>query len=203
MGQSRGREPGARGPQEGTAEVKNKKGSWVPSGASADESRRPLGLPRRGLWISQEPPGAPAAPEAALRAPGLALRRLGSGAGTTPVSQMRRPGRDSNLGLPSPPARGRRGPPGAGPRPPHPKGGKERHDGSRPQSRLRKNSQVCGDQKQAADADGEEGSPAHPRATFRPAWGAESRGHSHDCLARVPATARRVVIFAARPGPHG
>ena len=74
VGQSRGREPRARGPQEGTAEVRNQKRSWVPSGASADESRRPLGLPRRGLWISQEPPGAPAAPEAALRAPGLALR---------------------------------------------------------------------------------------------------------------------------------
>ena len=179
----------------------------MPSGASADESRRPLGPTRgrrrRGPWRSQEPPGAPAAPEAAPRAPGLALRSPQPPAGTTPVSQMRRrPGRESNLALPSPLARGRRGPAEAGPRPPHRKGGKERHDGSRPQSRLGKNSQVCGDQKQAADAYGEEGSPAHPRATFGPAWGAESRGHSEGCPMRVPATARR-VIFAARPGPHG
>lgn len=50
----------------------------MPSEASADESRRPLGPTRgrrrRGPWRSQGPPGAPAVPEAAPRAPGLALR---------------------------------------------------------------------------------------------------------------------------------
>lgn len=181
----------------------------MPSGASADESRRPLGTPlgspRRGLWRSQEPPGAPAAPEAALRAPGLALRSPQLPGGDDPrftKEEAPRAGLEPWAAVAARPPAAGVGHPGQGRGHLTPKAGK-RHDRSRPQSRLGKNSQVCGYQKQAADADGEEGSPAHPRATFRPAWGAESRGHSQGCLARVPAPARRVVISAARLGPHG
>ena len=156
-----------------------------------------------------EKPRAPWCPCGPWGGSGLRARRQASlrgrrspGAGATPISQVekvrRRPGGTRTLGCRRPL-----------PRPPHSEGGKETHDGRLRDARRglvpvpvsERILMSAGTRNRRQTQEGEEESPAHPRATLPPARGVQWAGVSRPRAGRSragPATAHGVVTFCSK-----